>query len=65
MQLPELLQQKLDILGITKAELHRRSGLSSTLISKYFNGQRNPIKSNLDILCRELHITEIELKNLK
>lgn len=64
MQFHELLKVKLANLGITQAELFRRTGIPSTRISKYVRGKQFPRKPTFDILCKTLGITDIEISQL-
>lgn len=47
-----LVRRVLDVSGLTKAELHRRSGVSRALIDAYLSGAKQPTVAQVERLAR-------------
>lgn len=63
MKLSEFLQPKLEAKGITKYELAKRTGISSQNMSAYFNNKSMPKFRFMNIICKELEISEVDMIN--
>ena len=60
-EIGRIIKQQRIFLGLTRAELGKRAGLSSSVICRVERGERFPTARTLHKLAKALDISEVEL----